>query len=255
VALPFGRYGLRGTVAARFWIYQRREPSSLVYWGITVVVMIAVSIRIILTHGYLGGLISSAVFGSALMAVLHSNSIGLSGPGFGLEAMALTGRRALRAYFSGQNIALGMVAVPLLTVISFGLAAVAKHPVDGFLGMAVDLAGIGAALGLGGIFTVTLPYPMEKRAGSPVPRPADGFTGDRLGGALGTLLGTVVAAIPVVLGVVFTRSDPATVRMPVLVVCAAGYGLALAWTGGRLAARAAEQRLPELYQIAVRSKL
>jgi hypothetical protein len=43
------------------------------------------------------------------------------------------------AYVSGQNIALGMVAVPLLTVISFGLAALAKHPVDGFLGMAVDL--------------------------------------------------------------------------------------------------------------------
>jgi hypothetical protein len=43
--------------------------------------------------------------------------------------------------------------------------------------------------------------------------------------------------------------------MPVLVVCAAGYGLVLAWIGGRLAARAAEPRLPELYQIAVRSKL
>jgi ABC-2 type transport system permease protein len=255
VALPFGRYGLRGTVAARFWLYQRREPSSLIYWGITVVVMIAVSIRTILTAGYLGGLVTSAVFGSALMGVLHSNWIGLSGPGFGLEAMTLTGRRALRAYFSGQNIALGMVAVPLLTVISFGLAAVAKHPVDGFLGMAVALAGIGAALGLGDIFSVTLPYPMEKRPGSPVPRPADGFTGDRLGGTLGTLFGTVVAAIPAVLGVLFTRSDPATVRMPVLVVCAAGYGLVLAWIGGRLAARAAEPRLPELYQIAVRSKL
>jgi ABC-2 type transport system permease protein len=255
VALPFGRYGLRGTVAARFWIYQRREPSSLIYWGITAVVMIAVSIRTILTSGYLGGLLTSAVLGSAFIGVLHSNSIGLSGPGFGLEAMTLTGRRALRAYFSGQNIALGVVAVPLLTVISFGLAALAKHPLDGFLGMAVDLAGIGAGLGLGAIFTVTLPYPMEKRAGSPVPRPADGFTGDRLGGSLGSLVGTAVAVIPVVLGVVFTRSDPATVRMPVLVVCAAGYGLALAWIGGRLAARAAAPRLPELYQIAVRSKL
>jgi len=255
VALPFGRYGLRGTVAARFWIYQRREPGSLIYWGITAVIMVAVSIRTILTHGYLGGLLTSAVFGSAFVGALHSNSIGLSGPGFGLEAMTLTGRRALRAYVSGQNIALGMIAVPLLTVISFGLAAVAKHPVDGFVGMAVDLAGIGAGLGLGDIFSVTLPYPMEKRAGSPVPRPADGFTGDRLGGTLGSLVGTAVAVIPVVLGVVFTRSDPATVRMPVLVVCAAGYGLALAWIGGRAAARAAESRLPELYQIAVRSKL
>jgi ABC-2 type transport system permease protein len=64
-ALPFGRYGLRGTVAARFWLYQRREPSSLIYWGITVVVMIAVSIRTILSSGYLVGLLTSAVLGSA----------------------------------------------------------------------------------------------------------------------------------------------------------------------------------------------
>jgi len=255
LALPFGRYGLRGTVAARFWIYQRREPGSLIYWGITVVVMIAVSIRTILTSGYLGGLITSAVLGSALMGVLHSNSIGLSGPGFGLEAMTLTGRRALRAYFSGQNIALGLVAVPLLTVISFGLAAVAKHPVDGFAGMAVALAGIGAGLGLGDLFAVTTPYPMERRVGSPVPRPADGFTGDRLAGSFGSMFGVAVAVIPVVLAVVFTRSDPAAVRMPVLVVCAAGYGLALAWIGVRVAAGAAASRLPELYQLAVRTKL
>jgi type IV secretory pathway TrbD component len=90
---------------------------------------------------------------------------------------------------------------------------------------------------------------------SPSARPADGFIGDRLAGTLGTLVGTAVAVIPVVLGVAFTGSDPATVRMPVLVVCAAGYGLALVWIGGRFAARAAEQRLPELYQVAVRSKL
>jgi hypothetical protein len=58
------------------------------------------------------------------------------------------------------------------------------------------------------------------------------------------MFGVAVTVIPVVLGVVFTRSDPATVRMPVLVVCAAGYGLALAWTGGRLAARAAGSGCP-----------
>jgi len=45
------------------------------------------------------------------------------------------------------------------------------------------------------------------------------------------------------------------VRMPVLVACGAVYGLGLAWIGVLIAARAAEQKLPELYQIAVRSKL
>jgi hypothetical protein len=58
----------------------------------------------------------------------------------------------------------------------------------------------------------------------------------------------------VVLAALFTRSDPAAVRMPVLVVFAAGYGAVLAWTGVRVAGTTAEQKLPELYQIAVRSK-
>ncbi len=254
-ALPFGRYGLRGTVAARFWIYQRREPSSIIYWCITGVVMIAVSVSTILTPKYLGGLLGSAVFGPALLAVLHSDSIGMSGASFGVEVMALNGRRALRAYFSGQNIVLGVIAVPLFTLISFGLAAVAKHPVEGFLAMAVDLAGIGAGLALASIFSVTVPYPMEKRVGSPMPRPADGYTGYRLAGSLGSLFGTVLAVIPVVLAAVLTSSDPAVVRMPVLVLCAAGYGIALAWIGVRIAGRAAEPRLPDLYQIAIRSKL
>ena len=253
-ALPFGRYGLRGTVAARFWIYQRRDPSSIIYWCITAVVMIAVSVSTILTPNISADRSEAQPWGRSI-AVFHSDSIGISGPSFGLEAMALTGRRALRAYFSGQNIALGMIAVPLLTFISFGLAVVAKHPVDGFLGMAVGLAGIGAGLALGNIFTVIAPYPMEKRDGSPTPRPADGYAGYRLAGSLGSLFGTVVAVIPVVLGAVLTRSDPAVVRMPVLIVCAAGYGIALAWIGVRIAARTAEPRLPDLYQIAIRSKL
>ena len=254
-ALPFARYGLRGTVAARFWIYQRREPLSLIYWGFTAVIMVAVCVSTILTPRYFGPLLASAAFGTAFVAVFHSNSVGIGGPGFSLEVMALSGRRALHAYFSGQNIALAMIAVPLLTLISFGLAAVARHPADGFLAMAVDLAGIGAGLALSNIFTATLPYPVEKRAGSPTPRAVSGYMGQALGGTLGSMLGTGLAVTPVLVAAVLTRPDPAAVRMPVILLCAAGYGIALAWTGVRIAARAAEQRLPELYQIAARSKL
>ena len=43
--------------------------------------------------------------------------------------------------------------------------------------------------------------------------------------------------------------------MPVLVLCAAGYGIALAWIGVRIAARAAGKRLPKLCQIANLSRL
>jgi ABC-2 type transport system permease protein len=254
-ALPFARYGLRGTVAARFWLYQRREPFALIYWGMTAVIMAVVGFRLVLTPDYLGGLIASGAAGGAFVGVFHANAIGMSGPGFGLEATALNGRRALRAYFSGQDIALGVIAVPLLTAVSFGLAALAKHPMDGFVGMAVDLAGIGAGLALANLFTVASAYPVEKRGGTPMPRAASGHNGEYFGATMLTLLGVGVAATPVILAAVFTQQAPAAIRLPLLVLGAAAYGLALAWGGVRGAAIAAEQKLPELAQVAVQSAL
>ena len=79
--------------------------------------------------------------------------------------------------------------------------------------------------------------------------------GYAFGGTFGSLLGVAAAVSPVVVGVALTASEPAAVRMPVLLLCAAGYGLALAWIGVIIAARVADHRLPELFQIAVRSKL
>jgi ABC-2 type transport system permease protein len=254
-ALPFARYGLRGTVAARFWLYQRREPFAMTYWGITTVIMVVVGIRLVLSPDYLGGLLASAAAGGAIVGAFHSNAIGTSGPGFALEAAALNGRRALRAYFSGQNIAVGAIAVPLLTAVTFALAVVAKHPIDGFLGLAVGLAAIGAGLAIANLFTVSSAYPVEKRAGSPTPRPATGHTGQSFAGSILPLLGVGVAVIPVILAVVLTQSAPAAIRLPVLVLAGAAYGLALAWGGVQGAAGIAEQKLPELSQIAIQSKL
>jgi ABC-2 type transport system permease protein len=253
--LPFARYGLRGTVAARFWIYQRREPLSLMYWGIILVIMLAASISTITTPRYLVGLLLSAGFAGAFVGVFHANSIAMSGPGFSIEAAALTSGGALRAYFSGQNIAVGMAGVPLLALISFGLATVAGHPANGFLGLAVGLAALGAGLAISNILTVGLAYPVEKRAGNPTPRPADGYGGHPIGGTF-ACLGTVgVAVIPVVVAGLNTTGDPAGLRMPLLVLGAAGYGLVLVWAGVRIAAAAAGQKLPELCQTAIRSKL
>jgi hypothetical protein len=80
-ALPFARYGLRGTVAARFWLYQRREPFALIYWGITAVIMVVVAIRTVLTPDWFGGLLASGVAGGAFVGAFHTNAIGMSGPG------------------------------------------------------------------------------------------------------------------------------------------------------------------------------
>ena len=68
-SLPFARYGLRGTVAARLSIHQRREPLSLIYWGMTAVIMVVVSVNTILTPQYLVALLLSAGAGAAVIAV------------------------------------------------------------------------------------------------------------------------------------------------------------------------------------------
>nr|MDQ2876296.1 hypothetical protein [Actinomycetota bacterium] len=249
-ALPLARYGLRGAVTARFWIYQRREPASLVFWALTAVIMVALSIRAILgPGGHPAFVLGSAVVGAGFVGYFHANTAGLTGPPFVLEATALTGRAQLRAYFAGQNIALGVIAIPLLTVVSFGLATVAGRPAFGFLGTAVGLAALGAALGLSNIFTVVLPFPMDKRAGSPMRQAAQGYGGYQFLGVLGSVGGVAIAALPAIIATVLTGADPATVRMPVLIVGSAAYGFALACLGVRIAARAAEGRLPELGQI------
>ena len=255
-ALPLVRYGLRGAVAARFWIYQRREPTSLVYWAMTAVIMAVVSASTILgPHKHPGVVIASAVIGAGFVGYFHANSVGLTGPPFVIEALALASRRSLRAYFSGQNVALGVIAVPLLVAMSFGLAAAVRHPMEAIPATAVALAGLGAALGLSNILSVTLAYPMATRTGSPMRQAAPGYGSYTFGGTLASLAGVAVAVIPVIIAAAITSSDPAAVRIPVLLVCSAAYGLALAWAGVQIAAREAEARLPELCQIAVRSTI
>jgi ABC-2 type transport system permease protein len=142
-------------------------------------------------------------------------------------------RRELRAYFCGQNIALAIVGIPLLALFSFALMAVAGHPVDGFLALAVGLAALGTALGLSNIFSVVAPYPMERRIGSPVRRAAEGYVGRSLAGTFGSLLGIGVCVVPVVVAVELTSSATAVVRMPVLVAAGAMYGIVLASVGQR----------------------
>jgi ABC-2 type transport system permease protein len=255
-ALPLARYGLRGAVVARFWIYQRRDPTSLIYWAMTAVIMVVVSASNILgPHQHPAVVIASAVIGAGFVGYFHANSIGLTGPPFVIEALALTSRRSLRSYFSGQNVALSVIAAPLLTAISFGLAAAVRDPAQALPAIAVALAGLGAALGLANILTVTLAYPMATRTGSPMRQAATGYGSYTFGGIFATLAGVAVAAIPVIIAGNLTRADQAAVRTPLLIACAAAYGLALAWAGVQIAAREAEARLPELCQVAVRSTI
>jgi hypothetical protein len=236
-------------------VYQRREPGAKVFWGLIVIIAVATSASTLLTPAYLGGLLGAAGFSAAFVAIFNANAIGMTGPAFGFEAVALHGRASLRAYFAGLNLASTAVAVPLFTVLMFVLALVAKHPIDGFLALTVNFAGLGSSMALGNVLAVLMPYPVEKRAGSPTPKAMDGYRGATLAGTFISLFGTALLVAPAVLAVVFTRNDANVVRMPLLLIGAMLYALVLATVGVRLAATLSVNRLPELTEIAVRSKL
>jgi len=252
--LPLAGLGLRGAVAARFWLYQRREPLSLVYWALVAVITAAVSASSVFGQQHHPAVIlASAVFGAAFVGIFHANSAAQTGPAFVLEATALGRRRDLRAYFSGQNLVLCVIGAPLVVAVCFALAAVVGDPGMGVEATPIVLAGLGAALGLGDLFTAALPYPMVKRAGTPVFVAAPGYAGHRIGSVLGTLAGTAALAAPVIIGAVLAANGPNAIRIGVVLPCAAVYGFALAVAGVRLAAKVAESKMPEICQVALRT--
>ncbi|MBO0833437.1 MAG: hypothetical protein J2P29_15855, partial [Actinobacteria bacterium] len=254
-ALPLARYGRSGAVAARFWIYQRREPMSLAYWAMVAVITAAASASAFLQKPHHPAIVlTGAVFGAAFAGAFHANAIGMTGSSFFYEALAMTGRRALRSYFSGQAIVLVVIGVPLLTALSFGLSTAAGSPMEGFAATAVAIAGLGGSVGISAVFSVVAAYPMEMRAGSPMPRPASGSGAYRFT-ILGALVAVAVVAVPAILAAVFTTNVPVATRAPALIIAAAVYGFVLAVAGVRIAAAAAESKLPELYQVALKSRL
>jgi ABC-2 type transport system permease protein len=253
-SLPLARYGVRGAVTARFWIYQRRDPIMLTCWGIVAIIMVASSISALIgSQRHPAVLLVGAVLGAAFVGVFHANTIGVTGPAFIFEAMALNSRRALRDYLAGQNIVLAVIAAPLLAGVSLGLAALAGNMAYGLIGVAVDLAGLGAALSLTSIFTVSVAFPARRRIGSPTLVAAEGYSSYGVASAFGNILGVAAAVTPVIIIGVDTMHAAGPVRAPALLLGSAAYGLALAWAGVRVAAGEAEAKLPELCQIAIRS--
>jgi ABC-2 type transport system permease protein len=253
--LPFARSGVRGAVAGRYLLYQRREPASIVRWCILGVVMLAASVSTIRTPHYHVALIISPVFAGGMLGIFHANTIGITGPGFSVEAVALTDLRSLRAYFAGRVIALAVIAVPLTVVLSAALAAIAGHPGQVFLGVPVDFAAVGAGLALGSVFTVTLAYPAQKRVGSPIPGPAPGHGGQSFLGSMGSLFGVALLSVPIIIAADYAYPVSAAIYAPVVLICAAAYGIALVRGGVEIAARAAVGKLPELVQVAFSSNL
>jgi ABC-2 type transport system permease protein len=108
----------------------------------------------------------------------------------------------------------------------------------------VDLAGVGAGLGLANFWSVILAFPAEKRAGIPFPRALDGYNGQAVGSALGSIVAVAVVITPVVIAMVVTAGSAAAARLPALMLAGAAYGAILCWAGVQIAARSPAAKLP-----------
>jgi len=251
------RQSLTGTVAARVWVYQRRDPTSMIYWGLTLVVMVVVSINSLRGHSNdpVTGVLFSAGIGAALTGAMHGNVIALTGPPFYLDVLALPGRKAMRAWFAGHDVVFAAIGVPLVLVVPMAIAIISGHPANGFLAWALGLAAIGGSLGLSNFCSAVFPWPAVKRPGSPTPRPADGFGGQNAASRLGTLFGTGILIVPVIIAIVATGSVADDIRFPALIAGGAAYGALLAWAGATIAGIIAQAQLPDLFQLASRTVL
>ena len=76
-----------------------------------------------------------------------------------------------------------------------------------------------------------------------------------LAGRFGALIATAILVIPVIVAIAETGSAADAVRVPALIAGGAVYGALLAWAGIALGAGVADGKLPELFQLAARSKL
>jgi ABC-2 type transport system permease protein len=253
---PSGRRGrLTGTVAAKSLVYQRRDPTAMIYWGLTLVIMVVVSISTLRGHRPLIGVLLSAGFGGAFTGILRGDAFGMSGPSFYLEALALSGRRGMRAWLAGRDAAIAVIAIPLVLVVPLVVAVISGHPVNGLLAMGVGLSATGAGLGISDVFSAALPYPVERRAGNPTPRQLDGYALPAVGARLGSLAAVAIAVVPAVVAIAATGSVTDAVRVPALIAGGAVYGGLLAWAGVAIGAAIAAGKLPELFQLASRSRL
>jgi len=260
-ALPLGTGLSRGwgqltsTVAAKTLIYQRRDPTSMIYWGLTLVIMVVASISALRGHHPIVGVVLAAGLGGAFTGMLRGDAFGMAGPAFYLDALALSGRRGLRAWLAGRDAAVALIAIPLVLVVPLVIAIISGQPVNGLLAMAVGLSATGAGLGVSDVFSAALPYPVERRAGTPTPRQLDGYALPAVGGRLGSLAAVAVAEIPVIVAIATTGSVTAAIRVPALIAGGAVYGGLLAWAGVAIGAAVAAGKLPELFQLASRSRL
>ncbi|WP_262841417.1 hypothetical protein [Sphaerisporangium corydalis] len=232
--------GPLGAVVAKELKYLRREPRGRMGWmaaiGFAGILMFSLSSG----PGGLSGsalAVAPACIGALMIGLQAANAFGIDGRALWMNAIVYSSARDLRTDFAGRHLAVGLVAVPLLAVLSVAAALFAGHLPWALPALLSSTGLLLVALGVGAVTSVILPYTYPERINA-FTSAAPGQGGVAFAGSFGAMLGTTVLALPLVLPVFLGLSWIAVLGIP--------YGLAVCYGGRRLAATIGYARLPDL---------
>ncbi|MFF4772992.1 hypothetical protein ACFY05_09065 [Microtetraspora fusca] len=231
--------GMIGAVAAKELKYARREPRGRISWFMALVVSGVLMFSLRGPDGWHGPLfvIGPACMAAMIIGVQASNSFGIDGRSLWMNAVAFSTERDVRTDFAGRQLAVAIIAVPLLLVLSVGASIAAGEPLMSVPAMFTAWGVLGVGLGVGAVASVLVPYTLPERlnafSGAAPGQGGEAFLGSMLG-----MVGVGVVALPVVLPPFFGLTWVSVLAVP--------YGLLAAWGGRRIGGMIGHNRLPEI---------
>ncbi|MFT2018078.1 transporter [Streptomyces sp. 796.1] len=236
--LPAGR---SGTAFHRTLQYAWRDPKTKASWATALGIGLLLPV-VMMVQG--NGSVYSACWASGLLGMQMYNQFGQDSSAFWMVAQTISTPRDAYLELRGRAQALALVAVPYLTLVVVGSAAL----LDGWdalaetLGLALAL--LGALLATGSIASARYPYSIPQDSGYKNVVPGQGALAwiSILGGSLvGALLCAPLVALTIWLHVAGHHGF-----LWLVLPLGAAYGYGTAQAGLRLAAPQTAGRLPEI---------
>ncbi|MBB5934709.1 transporter [Streptomyces zagrosensis] len=236
--LPAGR---TGTVMLRTLRYAWRDPKTKAGWATSLGIGLLLPV---VTVAQGNGSVYAACWAAGLLGLQMYNQFGQDTSAFWMVAQTIDTPRAAYLELRGRALALALVALPYVTVVVLGSAALmddwAAFP--GTLGLSLAL--LGALLATGAVASARYPYSIPQDSGykNVVPGQTGLATLSVIGGMLvGALLCAPLLALTMWLHLAGHHG-----LLWLILPAGAAYSLALAQAGLRLAAPYTASHLPEI---------
>ncbi|MGP3998979.1 transporter [Streptomyces sp. 8N706] len=236
--LPTGR---TGTVMLRTLQYAWRDPKARASWASSLGIGLLLPV---VTAVQGNGSVYTACWASGLLGMQMYNQFGQDTSAFWMVAQTISSPRDAYLELRGRAMALGAVALPYVTLVVLGTAAVmgkwSAFPET--LGLSFGL--LGALLATGALASALFPYSIPQDSG--YKNVAPGQAGLAWISILGGMVVGALLTAPLIGSLIWLHMAGAHAWLWLVLPVGAAYGLGLAALGLRLAAPRTAARLPEI---------